>query len=119
MRRVAQQMSRGEAIVAEIESLSERAREASGLIVEATAAASTSASAIAQTSRDQGEAFTRLRDRVARIADIALRSRASAEQTTRSARDQAAALRELEGAIHELRDVVTVLGDLTTRITEA
>ncbi|MBA3889306.1 MAG: GAF domain-containing protein [Gemmatimonadaceae bacterium] len=119
MRRVAMQMGRGEAIVADIESLSERAREALGLIVEATATASAGAATIAETARHQGDEFARLRDRVGRVTDISRRNSRSAEQVTTVARDQAAALRELEGAINELRDVVAVLRELTTRITDA
>ena len=119
MRRVAMQMGRGEAIVADIESLSERAREAMVLIVEATATASAGASTIAETARHQGDEFARLRDRVNRVTEISRRNRRSAEQVTTSARQQAIALRELEGAIKELRDVVAILRDLTTRITDA
>ena len=119
MRRVALQMTRGEAVVADIESLSGRAREALGFIVEATAAASSGTALIADTARRQGDEFARLRDRVTRVAEISLRNRGSAEQVTTSAREQAAALRELEGAINELRDVVAVLSELTSRITDA
>jgi len=119
MRRVALQMGRGESIVADIESLSSRAREALGLIVEATATASSSAATIAETAREQGAAFAGLRERVNRVADIARRNRSSAELVSRSASDQATALRELEGAIHELREVVAILRELTSRITEA
>jgi len=119
MRRVALQMGRGESIVADIESLSSRAREALGLIVEATATASSSAATIAATAREQGAAFAGLRERVNRVADIARRNRSSAELVSRSASDQATALRELEGAIHELREVVAILRELTSRITEA
>jgi len=119
MRRVGLQMNRGEAIVSDIESLSGRAREALGLIVEATATASSGASLIAETARNQGEEFARLRERVSRIADLSRRNRTSAEEVTTSARDQASALRELEDAITELRDVVIVMRDLTVRITDA
>ena len=119
MRRVALQMGRGEAIVADIESLSERSRGALGLIVDATATASAGAATIAETARRQGEEFARLRERVNRIAEISRRNRMSAEQATTSASDQAAALRELEGAIRELRDIVAILHELTSRITDA
>jgi methyl-accepting chemotaxis protein len=110
-------MSRGETIVQDVEALSEQARQALDLIVDATASASTGAQRIALTSREQELAFASLNERVRRIATIAGRNREGAEQVTRSARDQAAALRELEGATHELRGVATYLNELTRRIT--
>ena len=117
MRRVAFQMSRGETIVQDVEMLSEQARHALDLIVDATASAATGAQRIALTSREQEIAFAGLSDRVRRIATITSRNREGAEQVTRSARDQAAALRELEGATQELRGVATYLNELTRRIT--
>jgi methyl-accepting chemotaxis protein len=117
MRRVALQMGRGQAIVSDAESLSESAREALDLIVDATAGAAAGAQRIAQTSRDQELEFGRLRERVVRIAAISLRNRAGAESVTASAKDQAVALRELEGATQELRAVAVYLSELTHRIT--
>ena len=117
MRRVAGQMARGQTIVSDVESLSERARQALDQIVEATAAAAAGAQRIATTSRDQELEFSRLRDRVMRVAEISRRNREGAENVTSSAKDQAAALRELEGAAHELRSVAVYLSDLTHRIT--
>jgi methyl-accepting chemotaxis protein len=117
MRRVAFQMSRGETIVQDVEALSEQARQALDLIVDATASAATGAQRIALTSREQELAFAGLGERVRRIAAISGRNREGAEQVTQSARDQAAALRELEGATQELRGVATYLNELTRRIT--
>jgi len=117
MRRVAWQMARGQTIVSDVESLSERARQALDQIVEATEAAAAGAQRIATTSRDQELEFSRLRERVMRVAEISRRNRAGAENVTSSAKDQAAALRELEGAAHELRSVAVYLTDLTHRIT--
>jgi methyl-accepting chemotaxis protein len=117
MRRVAFQMSRGETIVQDVETLSQSAREALDLIVDATALAATGAQRIAMTSRDQELAFANLSDRVRRISSISARNRVGAEQVTTSAREQAAALRELEGATHELRGVATYHNELTRRIT--
>ena len=117
MRRVAFQMSRGETIVQDVETLSEQARHALDLIVDATASAATGAQRIALTSREQEIAFAGLSDRVRRIATITGRNREGAEQVTRSAREQAAALREMEGATHVLRAVATDLTELTRRIT--
>jgi methyl-accepting chemotaxis protein len=119
MRRAASQMQRGQSIVSDVETLSESAREALDQIVEATAAAAQGAQRIAVTSRDQELEFSRLRDRVMRVAEISRRNRAGAEDVTSSAKDQAAALRELEGAAHELRSVAVYLSDLTHRITSA
>jgi methyl-accepting chemotaxis protein len=117
MRRVAFQMSRGETIVRDVETLSEQARHALDLIVGATASAATGAQRIALTSREQELAFANLSDRVKRIAAITGRNRAGAEQVSQSAREQAEALRELEGATQELRGVATYLDELTRRIT--
>jgi methyl-accepting chemotaxis protein len=119
MRRVAQQMGRGQMIVSDVETLSERAREALVMIVEATAAAAGGAQRIATTSQDQEAQFAKLRERVSRVAEIARRNRGSAEDATATADGQATALRELEGAIGELRGVVVSLSDLTARIIKA
>ena len=118
MRRVAQQMGRGQLIVSDVETLSERAREALVMIVEATATSAAWAQRIAATSQDQEAQFAKLRERVNRIAEIARRNRGSAEEATGTADGQASALRELEGAIRELRGVVVSLSDLTARITK-
>jgi methyl-accepting chemotaxis protein len=117
MRRVAFQMSRGETIVQDVETLSGQARAALDLIVDATASAATGAQRIALTSREQELAFSNLSDRVRRISAIAGRNREGAERVTHSAREQAEALRELEGATQELRGVATYLNELTRRIT--
>jgi methyl-accepting chemotaxis protein len=117
MRRVAFQMSRGETIVQDVEVLSEQAREALNLIVEATASAATGAQRIALTSREQELAFASLSDRIGRIATLSGRNREGAEQVTTSAREQANALRELEGVTQELRGVASYLHELTRRIT--
>ena len=117
MRRVALQMSRGEAVVQDVESLSEQARGALDMIVEATASAATGAQRIAMTSREQELEFAKLSDRVRRIAQISWRNRDGAEEVTASARDQATALRGLEGATQELRGVAIYLEELTRRIT--
>jgi methyl-accepting chemotaxis protein len=117
MRRVAFQMSRGENIVQDVETLSGQAREALDLIVDATASAATGAQRIALTSREQELAFSSLSDRVRRISTISGRNREGAEQVTQTARDQAEALRELEGATQELRSVANYLNELTRRIT--
>ncbi|MEP6991345.1 MAG: methyl-accepting chemotaxis protein, partial [bacterium] len=98
MRRVAFQMSRGETIVQDVGTLSEQARQALDLIVDATESSATGAQRIAVTSREQELEFARLTEGVRRIANISGRNRDGAAQVTRSAHDQATALRELEGA---------------------
>jgi methyl-accepting chemotaxis protein len=117
MRSVAQQMSSGQALVADVEQLSESSRGALDQIVQSTARSARSAQRIAATSGEQQGEFAVLLERVARVSDIAGRNRLGAEEVTASAVDQAAALRGLEGAIHGLREVVTSLSDLAHRIT--
>ena len=117
MRMVAEQMASGQALVADVEQLSEASRSALEQIVQATAQSSARSQRIAGTSEEQQQSFSVLQDRVARVAEISGRNRIGAEQVSSSAIDQAAALRELEGAIHGLREVVTNLNDLARRIT--
>jgi methyl-accepting chemotaxis protein len=117
MRQVALRIGRGQSIVSDVGTLSTQARQALDLIVEATRTAATGAQQIAATSRSQESEFAKLRERVARIAEISSRNRDGAEHVASSARDQASALRELEGATHQLRDVAVNLSDLTKRIT--
>ena len=117
MRRAAGQMERGQGLVRDVEGLSEAALQALDRIVATTAASFDRAQRIASTSCEQESEFGRLRDRVARIADISTRNRAGAENVADSARDQARALRELEGATDELRSVAVYLSDLTRQIT--
>jgi len=117
MRAVAHQMSSGQALVADVEQLSESSRGALEQIVESTAQSAQSAHRIAVTSSGQQAEFTVLLDRVARVSEISGRNRMGAEDVTSSAVDQAEALRGLEGAINGLREVVTSLNDLAHRIT--
>ena len=117
MRMVAEQMASGQALVADVEQLSEASRGALEQIVQATAQSSARSQRIAGTSEEQQQSFSVLQDRVARVAEISGRNRIGAEQVSSSAIDQASALRELEGAIHGLREVVTNLNDLARRIT--
>ena len=117
-RSVARQMERGEHMVRDVESLAASANEALGGIMEATASSADGVTKIALSSRVQEEQFARLRDRVARITEIARRNKDNAEQVTASARDQAASLRELEQATQGLRQVAQSLDELAHRITE-
>ena len=117
MRRVAEQMARGRAIVSDAETLSESALGALDIIVRSTATSAEHAQRIARVSREQEQECARLRERVARIAGIATANHVGAESVAASARDQAVALVELEGATRELRGVASYLGDLAHRIT--
>jgi methyl-accepting chemotaxis protein len=117
MRTVAQQMASGQALVSDVEQLSESSRGALEQIVQSTARSAQSAQRISVTSSEQQVELTVLLDRVARVSEITGRNRIGAEDVTASAVDQAAALRGLEGAISGLRDVVTSLNDLARRIT--
>ena len=109
-------MDRGESIVSDAGTLSERALGALDEIVASTASTSERAHHIAQVSGTHEGELAALRERIARIADIARANRVGAENVSTSARGQAAALRGLEGAADELRGVSVTLGDLTRRI---
>jgi methyl-accepting chemotaxis protein len=117
MRSVGAQMGSGQALVSDVEQLSQGSRGALDQIVAGTDQSARRAQRIAGTSEAQQTEFSILLDRVARVAEIAGRNRVGAEQVTTAAADQAAALRELEGAIHGLGEVVTDLNDLARRIT--
>lgn len=117
MRKVATRVRDGEAIVSDVGTLSEAALAALDQIVETTAIGSTRAGRIASVSREQEVEFDRLRDRVARVAQISSQNREGAVAVTEVATQQAGALRELEGATQELRDVAVYLSDLTRKLT--
>jgi methyl-accepting chemotaxis protein len=117
MRETAKLMGRGEALVADAETLSGGSREALGAIVTATSGAAVQSARIANSADDQGVEVARLRERVNRVVEIAGRNRSGAEGVAAAAADQAAALRELEHATTVLRQVVAELSDLARRIT--
>jgi methyl-accepting chemotaxis protein len=119
MRRAADQMERGQGLVRDVESLSSSALDALARIVEATGTGSEAARRTADTSRGQSEEIGRLRERVARIAELSRQNRDGTVDVARNATDQAAALRELEGAVHALRNVAATLSDLAQRLTSA
>ena len=116
LRRVAAQMDRGETIVSDVGTLSERALGALDEIVASTAATSERAQHIAQVSGVHEGELAALQERIARIADISHANRRGAENVSTSARGQAVALRGLEGAADELHGVSATLSDLTRRI---
>ncbi|CAA9467574.1 MAG: Methyl-accepting chemotaxis protein, partial [uncultured Solirubrobacteraceae bacterium] len=119
LRRVAAQMERGEAIVSDVGTLSERALGALDEIVTSTASTSERAQHIARVSGAHEGELAALQERIARIADISHANRRGAENVSSSARGQALALRGLEGAADELRGVSVTLTDLTRRIVSA
>ena len=117
MRRVGEQMSSGEALVADVEQLSAGSSVALEKIVSGTARSADRAQRIVGTAETQQSEFAVLLDRVARVSEIAERNRVGAEQVAATAVDQASALREMAGAVQGLREVVTSLNDLAQRIT--
>ena len=119
MRRVLAQMERGQTMVRDVETLSSSALGALDQIVESTASSLGRAQRIAEVSGEQQAEFGRLRERMARIADISRLNRDGAQSVTASATQQATALAELEGATSELRSVARTLGELTRRLTSA
>ena len=117
MRRAADQMSRGQALVRDVETLSATALDALARIVAATGSGAEAARRIAATSQRQYDEIARLRDRVARIAELSRQNRDGTGAVAGSATEQAAALRELEGAVQGLRSVAATLSDLARRLT--
>ncbi|HKS05246.1 MAG TPA: methyl-accepting chemotaxis protein [Gemmatimonadaceae bacterium] len=117
MRRAADQMSRGQALVRDVESLSSTALDALARIVEATGAGADSARRTATTSRRQRDEIAQLRDRVARIAELSRQNRDGTGAVATNATDQATALRDMEGALQGLRGVAATLSDLARRLT--
>ncbi|MDX2183797.1 MAG: methyl-accepting chemotaxis protein [Gemmatimonadaceae bacterium] len=117
-RRMARQMSRGQQLMGDVETLAASALEALSGIVHATASGADGVRRIAATARNTEAELAQMRDRVARIAEIAGRNRGGAESVTMSANHQAQALRGLEGAVAELRGVAGTLDGLARRITQ-
>jgi methyl-accepting chemotaxis protein/putative methionine-R-sulfoxide reductase with GAF domain len=117
MRRAADQMARGQALVRDVETLSATALDALALIVDATGTGADAARRTSATSRRQHDEIGRLRDRVARIAELSKQNRDGTGAVATSATEQAAALRELEGAVQRLRAVAATLSDLARRLT--
>jgi methyl-accepting chemotaxis protein len=119
MRRAATQMERGQSLVRDVESLSAKALDAFERIVRATASGAEAAKRTAATSRLQNEEIGRLRERVARIAELSSHNRDGTGEVAQSATDQASALRELERSVNALRSVADTLSDLAQRLTSA
>ncbi len=117
MERATRQMDRGQAMVADVESLSESARDAMAQVVDSSRSAASWAKRIAEVSREQEEAVGGVRERMTRIAEISNRNREGAAQVADTAESQARSLHEVEGATRELRDLATYLGDLARRLT--
>ncbi|MFN9214833.1 MAG: hypothetical protein ACK6DK_09740, partial [Gemmatimonadota bacterium] len=117
-RRMGVQMARGRQMMADVESLAASALEALSGIVGVTASGAEGVRRIAATARDAEVELARMKDRVARIAEISARNRDGAESVALAASDQALALRDLEQAAIELRDVAQTLDRLARRITQ-
>lgn len=110
-------MSRGQAVVRDVESLAAAARSALERIVASAEESVGHARAIAATAREQESESERLRRDVGRIVAIAERTRAGVDEVAQAANAQAEALRSLDAAAADLRLVSTGLGELARRIT--
>jgi len=117
MERATRQMDRGQAMVADVESLSESARDAMAQLVDSSRSAATWAKRIAEVSRTQEDAMRGVRERMTRIAEISQSNSEGAAQVAGTAESQARALHEVEGATRELRELATYLGELARRLT--
>jgi methyl-accepting chemotaxis protein len=117
MERATRQMDRGRSLVADVETLSESARDAMAQVVDSSRAAATWAKRIAEVSRSQEDAVGGVRERIARIAEISGRNREGAAQVADTADSQARSLHEVEGATRELRELSTYLAELARRLT--
>lgn len=117
MERATRQMDRGRSMVADVEGLSESARDAMAQVVESSRSAATWAKRIAEVSRAQEDAVGGVRDRIARIAEISGRNREGAAQVAETAESQARSVHEVEGATRELRELAAYLADLARRLT--
>ncbi len=117
MERATRQMDRGRSLVADVETLSESARDAMAQVVDSSRAAATWAKRIAEVSRSQEDAVGGVRERIARIAEISGRNREGAAQVAETADSQARSLHEVEGATRELRELSTYLAELARRLT--
>jgi len=117
MERATRQMDRGRSLVADVETLSESARDAMAQVVDSSRAAATWAKRIAEVSRSQEEEVGGVRERIARIAEISGRNREGAAQLADTAHSQARSLHEVEGATRELRELATYLAELARRLT--
>lgn len=117
VRGASKQMSQGQAVVHDVESLAASARSALERIVLSAEQSVEHARSIALTAREQEFESERLRSDVHRIAEIAERTRSGAGELAAAATEQAEALRALDDAAAELRLVSDGLGDLARRIT--
>jgi len=117
MERATRQMDRGQSMVADVETLSETARDAMAQVVDSSRSAANWAKRIAEDSRSAEEAVGDVRERVSRIAEISRRNREGAAQVADTADAQARALLEVEGATRELRELATYLGDLARQLS--
>ena len=79
----------------------------------ATADATTHAQRIASAAGEQDEAFSRLRQRINAVAEIAGKNRGEADGVATRASEAARGLAELEQATRELEEVAGMLRELT------
>lgn len=106
---IAEQMARGEELVAGVGQVSSEAVRALDLIVQATVEAGEHARAIAESEAEQEQASRRLADQIRKIAEGAVRMRGETESLAGQASEAGRGQAELEAAIVELQRVA---GDL-------
>jgi methyl-accepting chemotaxis protein len=106
---IAEQMVRGEHLVAGVGQVSNEAARALDLIVQATIEAGEHARAIAESEAEQEQASRRLADQIRKIAEASVRMRGETESLAGQASEASRGQAELESAIVELQRVA---GDL-------
>ncbi|MFN8581861.1 MAG: methyl-accepting chemotaxis protein [Gemmatimonadaceae bacterium] len=115
--RAAEQMERGRAGLADVESISLSAQRALQAILDASQSAAAWSRRIAEASTEQEGFVASTRERSERLAQISAQNRIGATEVSSSTNDQARALAELEGATAELQALVSYLGELARRLT--
>ena len=106
---IAEQMARGEELVAGVGQVSSEAVRALDLIVQATVEAGEHARAIAESEAEQEQGSRRLADQIRKIAEGAVRMRGETESLAAQATEAGRSQADLEAAIVELQRVA---GDL-------
>ncbi len=107
--KVAQQMSRGQEAVADVEELSAAAGEAFEGILQATGEAGARAGQIADAAATQQAAFEQLTERIEQVAAVSRRTRVQTDTLADQAGEAARGQADLERAIHELEAVAAHL----------
>jgi len=115
MASVAQQMTRGQETVADVEELSAAAGEALEGILQATVEAGERARQIADAAAAQQAAFDQLTGRIEQVAAVSARTRVQTDTLADQAGEAARGQADLERAIRELEAVATHLQQIARR----